>query len=186
MDIYSCFPCAVETVCEVIGLPIDGSKTLTVTGGLPFFGGPGNNYSMHALAEMVVRLRGTTQRALVTVNGGLLSKHAAAVLSNMPTAEGGMPLDLRDNDPVKIAYDTIPAVPLCDEPEGGEIISYTVIHQRTNADLAIVLGQTEQGERFLARSDDPGTVANMQQSGPIGRRMTVNGTASGNLFTLVS
>ena len=65
IDIYSCFPCAVEAACEALDLPEDGSQALTVTGGLPYFGGPGNNYSMHALAEMTHRLRGSDQRALV-------------------------------------------------------------------------------------------------------------------------
>jgi len=102
------------------------------------------------------------------------------------TAAGGAPIDLMDNDPVTIAYDTIPAVPLCDEPEGGKIISYTVIHQRNDADLAVVLEDTEQGERFLASSSAATTVEDMQQTCPIGRCVAINVADSGNLFSLVS
>ena len=65
-------------------MPADGSKPLTVTGGLPFFGGPGNNYSMHALAEMAHRLRNGQGNGLITANGGMLSKHAALLLANKP------------------------------------------------------------------------------------------------------
>src|SRR3546814_14963988 len=55
-DLYSCFPCAVLLAAETLG--IDWHKTpCTVTGGLPFFGGAGNNYSMHAIATMAERLR---------------------------------------------------------------------------------------------------------------------------------
>jgi acetyl-CoA C-acetyltransferase len=50
IDIYSCFPCAVTAIADHLQLPCDGSRALTLTGGLPYFGGPGNNYSMHALA----------------------------------------------------------------------------------------------------------------------------------------
>ena len=42
-DIYSCFPSAIQIACDEIGLDIDDPRNLTVTGGLPYFGGPGNN-----------------------------------------------------------------------------------------------------------------------------------------------
>ena len=66
IDIYSCFPCAVHAACDILSLPPDGSRPLTITGGLPYFGGPGNNYTTHALAEMARRLRGGDGHGLVT------------------------------------------------------------------------------------------------------------------------
>lgn len=79
-DFYSCFPIAVSSIAEPLGLPLDGSVPLTLTGGLPFFGGPGNNYSMHAIATMVERIRADRGACgLVVANGGYLSKHSAAV-----------------------------------------------------------------------------------------------------------
>jgi len=152
IDIYSCFPCAVEAACDVLRLPIDGSKALSVTGGLPYFGGPGNNYSMHALAEMTTRLRGTSQRALVTANGGVLSKHAAAALANYPAAEGNQALNLHSIEPYILSQQSIPSVAICDAPEAGTIVSYTVIFERDKNDLAVVMAQTVEGERFLANS----------------------------------
>ena len=56
-DFYSCFPIAVFNVIDGLKLAADDPRGLTVTGGLPFFGGPGNNYSMHAIAEIVRRVR---------------------------------------------------------------------------------------------------------------------------------
>ena len=57
-DFYSCFPIAVSnTACDGLGLAHDDPRGLTVTGGLPFFGGPGNNYSMHAIATVLEKLR---------------------------------------------------------------------------------------------------------------------------------
>ncbi|MEJ0064125.1 MAG: hypothetical protein WDM85_00845 [Caulobacteraceae bacterium] len=56
-DLYSCFPIAVFNICDELGLRPDDPRGLTVTGGLPFFGGAGNNYSMHAIASMARWLR---------------------------------------------------------------------------------------------------------------------------------
>ena len=82
LDFYSCFPIAISSIVESLGLPTDGTRALTVTGGLPFFGGPGNNYSMHAIATMIERLREDRgAHGLVLANGGYLSKHSAAVYS---------------------------------------------------------------------------------------------------------
>lgn len=57
-DIYSCFPVAVSVVARELGFDATDGKELTQTGGLPFHGGPGSNYSMHGLAAMVPKLRG--------------------------------------------------------------------------------------------------------------------------------
>ncbi len=86
IDVYSCFPCAISVIAQHLGLPDDGSRALTLTGGLPYFGGPGNNYSMHGIAEMVWRLRREPEAfGLVTANGGMLSKHAAGIYSCRPS-----------------------------------------------------------------------------------------------------
>ena len=44
-DLYSCFPSAVQIAKKELGIP-EEKKDLTVTGGLPYFGGPGNSYTM--------------------------------------------------------------------------------------------------------------------------------------------
>ena len=56
-DLYSCFPLPVFNICDGIGLAPDDPRGLTLTGGLPFFGGAGNNYSMHGVAETVAQMR---------------------------------------------------------------------------------------------------------------------------------
>ena len=57
LDLYSCFPVALEFACEALGVAAGDTRPLTVTGGLPYFGGPASNYTTHALAELVTRLR---------------------------------------------------------------------------------------------------------------------------------
>lgn len=169
IDIYSCFPCAVDAACDALDLPADGSRRLTVTGGLPYFGGPGNNYSLHALAEMAQRLRNSDQRALVTANGGILSKHAAAVLAGIPDAGGAVPLDMSEPENWQIDRAGISTAPVAAAPEAGRIMSYTVIFERSKADRAVILGETEYGERFLASSEQGETVESMKRASPVGR-----------------
>lgn len=85
IDLYSCFPCAVEIACRELGLSELDPRGLTLTGGLPYFGGPGNNYSTHAIAEAVARCREQPDSyALVTANGGYLTKHSAGIYSALP------------------------------------------------------------------------------------------------------
>ncbi len=57
IDLYSCFPSAVEVAADALGLATDDARGLTVTGGLPYFGGPGNNYTTHSIATITDRLR---------------------------------------------------------------------------------------------------------------------------------
>ena len=85
IDLYSCFPVPVFNICDGLGLALDDPRGLTVTGGLPFFGGPGNNYSMHAIAETVRRARlAPGSYGFVGANGGVMSKYSAGVYSARP------------------------------------------------------------------------------------------------------
>lgn len=86
IDIYSCFPSAVQVAANELGLPTgDPSRPLTVTGGLTFAGGPWNNYVTHSIATMAERLvAGPGQRGLITANGGYLTKHSFGVYGTEP------------------------------------------------------------------------------------------------------
>ena len=80
VDVYSCFPAAVQVAVKALGL--DPAGPLTVTGGLTFGGGPLNNYVMHSIARMVELLRTAPgDKGLITANGGFLTKHAFGVYS---------------------------------------------------------------------------------------------------------
>ena len=86
VDLYSCFPVAVQVAARELG--IDMSRPLTVTGGLTFAGGPLNNYVMHSIARMAQLLRAEpAEKGLITANGGYLTKHAIGVYSAEPPAK---------------------------------------------------------------------------------------------------
>ena len=90
VDVYSCFPSAVQVAARELGLPLaDAARPLTVTGGLTFAGGPWNNYVMHSIATMTELLRANPgTRGLITANGGYLTKHSFGVYATTPPAEG--------------------------------------------------------------------------------------------------
>lgn len=154
IDLYSCFPCAVASSAEALGLPADGSRPLTLTGGLAYFGGPGNNYSMHALAEAVARLRESPESyALVATLGGFLSKHAVGIYSCQPSL-----LDWANAD-TQLDRDMIPRKVIDESPEAGVVKSHVVNYQGGVPVQAIVIAETAEGSRFVANSIDPDTVA---------------------------
>ena len=85
LDLYSCFPVVVFEACRTLGIVQGDPRTLTQTGGLPFFGGPGNNYTMHGIASLVETLRADAGSfGLAYGNGGFMSKHSVGVYSTTP------------------------------------------------------------------------------------------------------
>ena len=84
-DLYSCFPSAVQIGRDELGIAEDDPRPLTVTGGLPYFGGAGNNYVMHSIATMMDKLRAKPgTKGLCTSNGWYVTKHGLGLYSTTP------------------------------------------------------------------------------------------------------
>ena len=69
LDLYSCFPSSVEVAQHSFGIAADDARPLTLTGGLPYHGGPGSNYVTHSIANTLQWLRsgtGTTPSCTAT------------------------------------------------------------------------------------------------------------------------
>ena len=185
-DLYSCFPIAVFAVCDGIGLATDDPRGLTLTGGLPFFGGAGNNYSMHAVAETVGRLR---QRpgavGLVGANGGALSKYSAAVYSTTPRAWQAI-----DDAAAQAQIDALPSPAVVEQADGRAVVeTYTVDPGRPGkvGPTVIVVGRlAADGSRFLARTrpDDAATVAALRAGELLGRQVDVVSEGGRNYLTI--
>lgn len=145
LDLYSCFPVAVELACEALGVAEDDPRGLTLTGGLPYAGGPGNDYCLHAAAAAVERLRAKGGTALLTGNGWYLTKHSAAVLRAAPR-ETPLPA------PAPEAAPRVEPVAFAEEAAGeARVETYTVVYDRTGAPAqGIVVGRQGDGRRFLA------------------------------------
>ncbi len=165
LDLYSCFPCAVFLAAEALGInPL--SRDLTVTGGLPFFGGAGNNYSMHAIASMVEKLRAKSgSYGLVLANGGFLSKEAVGVYSTDPVLDW-CPCD---SGPIQAKLDGREKPTLLSESCEAMIESYSVIYTKGIAKSCYVIAK-RGSDRILARNHPNCGVLfdQMTQMDPIG------------------
>lgn len=182
-DFYSCYPMAVSSVAiDGLGLRADDPRGFTVTGGLPYFGGPGNNYSMHAICSMVQRLRGQPgSYGFIGANGGLLSKYAVGIYSTRP-----VPFQPDDSRALQAQVDAWPAPVRAEQPEGWATVeTFTVVYVKGVPDYAVVVGRTPANERFLANTQpgDSETVQAMLDGDAVGRRVFVRGTNQGNRFT---
>lgn len=167
VDLYSCFPCAVQLAATEIGLPLDDpARPLTVTGGLGFAGGPGNNYVTHSLATMAGRLRaepGTT--GLVTGLGWYATKHAVGLWSSAPP---GRPFRHVDVQP---EVDALPQrAPAPDDAGTGTVEAYTVVHDREGRpELGIVAVRTPDDRRAWGNVTDADTLAELEAEEGCGR-----------------
>ncbi len=180
LDFYSCFPIAVfSTAIDHLGLSQDDPRGLTVTGGLPYFGGAGNGYSSHAIASTVERLRERPGAfGLVGANGGFQSKYAALALSTDPAAFPGWSEAAQHRRAPPVLAELV---------EGsGTIATYTVVHGREGPTYAIAIGGLPDGQRFIARSDDPATLAAMEATDPLGSRVSLSNDGARNAFTLAA
>ena len=181
MDLYWCFPAPVFNICDGLGIAPDDPRGLTLTGGLPFFGGAGNNYSMHAIAETVQRARSTPESyGFVGANGGIMSKYSAGVYSTKPAAwTADRSADLQAE------IDAWPAPPQARQADGWATIeTYTVRHSRDGKRSGIVIGRLEtDGRRFVASGDDDELLALLTSGEPVGARVYTLSFGTGNRVT---
>jgi acetyl-CoA C-acetyltransferase len=151
-DLYSCFPIAVEIGRDMLDVPVGDPRPLTMTGGLPYFGGPGNNYTMHGIASMAEQLRKEPEAVgMVTALGWYITKHAAGIYSARPKDGDWYRPDMSaDQEEI----DAMSRPVLAEQANGTATIeTYTVMHDREGKpDYAIVIGLIEDGRRFISNA----------------------------------
>lgn len=149
-DFYSCFPCVVEFAQDALGLDPEDPRGFTRTGGLAQHGGPGNAYSLHALANVTQAMRCRPGSVgWVSALGMTATKHAVCALSNDAKRVAA-------SDGRATAVELPPGLengpPLVDRPRGRAVVeSYTVLFDRANRpERSIFLLRLEDGRRSLA------------------------------------
>lgn len=170
LDLYSCFPSAVQVAARELGLdPLDPGRPPTATGGLSFAGGPGSNYVTHSLATLCEGLRERGGRALATGVGWYLTKHAVAVLE-AGAGEGG---DGYAHLNPQRESDAAPTVELSSPPESGSasVEAYTGLYDREGQlELGIAALSREDGRRTFAKADGEATLAMLAAEDALGAR----------------
>jgi len=179
VDLYSCFPSAVQVAANELGLPADDpARPLTVTGGLTFAGGPWNNYVAHSIAAMAQLLTDNPGRhGLVTANGGYLTKHSFGVYGTEPPKT-----EFRWED-VQPAVDREPTRTAAVEWEGvGTVEAWTTPFDREGQpERAFVAVRTPDDRRTLALIADPDAAAATVQQDIGGAKVKVAGDGSATL-----
>ena len=170
-DIYSCFPIVVHLASEVLGLdPV--SDQMSMTGGLSFFGGAGNNYSTHAIATVVEKLRQDRQAyGLVLANGGFMSKQSAGVYSaKTPQAWAEI-----SSEALQAEVDAQPECKLLNEDCTAVIEAYTVRHDRNGIIHAYLFARNDQGRVMaVAPADHRATMQALHKfDNPVGQTVNI-------------
>ncbi len=161
VDVYSCFPSAVQVSAAELGLGglegSNGQRPLTVTGGMTFGGGPLNNYVSHGIARMVEVLREhPDELGLVTSNGGFITKHAFGVYSTAPPPRG-----FRHASP-QAEVDATPRREAAPEFAGPvRVEGYTAVYGAEGPRLGLAACLLEDGRRTWGNTRDPEVCAAM-------------------------
>ena len=143
-DLYSCFASSLSFGADVLGLPV--GRSLTVTGGLPYHGGPGSNYSTHALAAMAdVLRRDPGSSGLVSGIGMHMTSHSASHWSTRPGA-------YVPSEPAG----SLPTILVTGEAEGtGTVMTFSTVHSRQGPESTALICDLPDGSRTYARLDEP-------------------------------
>ena len=175
-DLYSCFPFPVFAVCDQFGLAEDDPRGLTLTGGLPYFGGPGNSYSLHGIAETVAQMRDSPGSfGLVGANGGVMSKYSAGVYSTEPAEWAPDRGKALQGD---IA--ALPKVPVTRNADGPATIETYSVRYDWPVTTGVVIGRLDaDGSRFMALTEDDDLVSLMTGGDPLGAAIAVKSTEDG-------
>ncbi len=178
-DLYSCFGSAVEFAHDVLNLAADDPRPRSVTGGLPYHGGPSSNYMSHSISHMVSRLRaGTADTALCTGIGMHMTKHVAAVWARSPdairqwhdhgTQHWAHPRGSDDQHVIDHADGT------------GTLAAATVVHDATGEpDHVIAICDLDDGARCYARTADEAVMTAVLEDRWANQGVRIEPTATG-------
>jgi acetyl-CoA C-acetyltransferase len=145
----------VQLGLEALGLKPDDPRPITVAGGLPYAGGPGNNYVGHSIAAMVGRLRERRHDfGMVTGNGWFVTKHSAGLYS---ARRPSRPWRRTDPGIDQAHVEAMESPPFAEQAEGEAVVeTYTVAFDREGEpEQGIIVGQlgaAGDGARFFANT----------------------------------
>ncbi len=166
-DLYSCFPASVNFATDALGIDPHDPRGLTVTGGLPYHGGPSSNYTTHAVAEMVHRLRDSAGHGIVSGVGMHMTKHSWAVYSSSPG-----PVQIPDGHTIQCRIDvhrTFNVKQQLDASALGRIAACSTTYDRDGTPtVATAIVDLGNRARAYARTIDPDTIALVEHTEAVG------------------
>jgi acetyl-CoA C-acetyltransferase len=170
LDLYSCFPVAVELAAAALGIAPDDSRALTVTGGLPYFGGPGNNYTTHAIATAtdILRDRGAAGRktggagptlGFTTGLGWFVTKHSVGIYGSEPPPGGYRWADTSAAQADIDASEVAVALEVSERTSATVVAATAVRDGEGNPTGAPVIARLPDGRQMALAAADPEVIA---------------------------
>jgi acetyl-CoA C-acetyltransferase len=189
LDIYSCFPSAVELATDALGITPGDRRRLTSTGGLPYFGGPGNNYTTHGIAAVTDLLRqrsgtpddqGPGILGLATGLGWFITKHALGLYGSAPPP-GGYHRGDTTAAQTRIDASAVETALEVERPTAARVVAVTVMRDNDGAASAapMVVRLPDGRHMALVPADDGEleSVGQLDVPGLIGTSVVVDGGA---------
>jgi len=175
-DLYSCFASSLSFALDALGVDHDpfltGERAVTVTGGLPYHGGPGSNYMTHSIAAMAERLRRDPgSYGLVSGVGMHMTKHVYGLWSTEPGP-------MTPPDPVALAEQVRAdqeVVAITDVAEGAATVAtFSVLHGRDGSpEWAALVCDLPDGTRCYARLEGSEALTSAERDDLVGRTVTL-------------
>ncbi|MFW9895218.1 MAG: hypothetical protein ACFFD7_05375 [Candidatus Thorarchaeota archaeon] len=168
-DLYSCFPSIVEIFMKELDLGDNDHRDLTLTGGLPFFGTPLSNYSLHAIINTVESIRkDPTLKVMVIANGVFNTKQSVGIYGkNAPMIPWG---DRNDSELQEMILRDILPEPVREANGKLVVDGYSIFYERTGeAKRGVVVGTFENGNRTLAFIDRPELISIFETQEVVGK-----------------
>ena len=164
-ELYSCFPVAVQLFAEALNLPDKTDKT--ITGGMPFAGGPLNNYMLHATAQMLEKIRNQpSEIGLITGVSGLMTKQALAIWGKEPL------MDFQSKDVTSEAASIEIPVAMSAKNDGeGTVLGCTTLFEHNEAVKSIFYVEDSQQERKVLTSTDKDIFKNLGEQEWVGKKI---------------
>ena len=164
-DLYSCFPAAVKMFSKSLELGSEIPKT--ITGSMPYAGGPLNSYVIHSTVKMIQKIRAMeVNHGLVTGVSGMMTKQSFCVWGKEYQEHF-----IFDDVTERAKLDENP-VELSNITEGeGEIIGYTIIEGNQNAPKAVLYLEDEKKHRKVVSSLDKNFLNLLMEEEWVGKRV---------------
>ena len=146
-------------------MPANNDKT--ITGGMPFAGGPLNNYMLHSTAQMLMKIRKhTNEIGLVTGVSGMMTKQALAIWAKDPV------MDFEAKDVTTEAEKLEIPVPMSSLEEGNaKVIGCTTLYENLNPVKAVFYAEDSQGHRLVLTSNEEEIIKQVEEVECIGLKI---------------
>jgi acetyl-CoA C-acetyltransferase len=168
LDLYSCFGCSVNFARDALGLRDDDSRSVTVTGGLPYHGGAGSNYMTHSIAQMAAGLREAPgSYGMLSGVGMHMTKHVYGVYSTTPGS-----VSPPEQAAVQRALDEGGHVPIIEEHAGAvTVAAYSIVHGREGREWGVAVCDVPGGGRCYAKLTAPDLLARAEEEELVGTQL---------------